>query len=236
MYLLRNRGVHRNASLPVVADGLKFYLEAMNPASAVATGNWRDLSGNGNHFSGNARLTTGAHPYYSSNAILYGPASNSLGITNSSGYTVQLFCNDLSDISSAAFKFYQNNASGSAGRGIFSHATWSNGHTYFDQGGCCGSSQRVYLSGPSNNVWTVLTFVRYPTQPRDIWFNTSRVARNTTSSAGIGLDGRSVTLLGDDQYGSAWNARVSTFACYNRPLSDSEIVDNVTAIRGLYGL
>lgn len=219
-------------------NGLSFFIDAKASNSYAGTGNvWKDLSDNGNDFSWNSTPTyvSGSHPYFVSDQLAYGPASNSVGIDNSTGYTIQILTNDRSNFQSSAFKFYQNNASSSAGRGIFAHLTWSNDTVYFDQGGCCNSDQRVNVGSGGSNSWNLWTF-RRNSSSRDIWKNGTRLATNTTASATIGLDSRSITLFGDDTYGTAWNAWVSSFIAYSRGISDAEIISNYNSIAAYYNL
>lgn len=223
----------------IIAEGnLSFYLDAKNTASYPGSGNvWYDLSGNNNNFTWNSNptFTSGSHPYFTSNQLAYGPASNSVGIASSTGYTIQFLANNRSLVNSSAFKFYQNDATGSAGRGIFAHAPWSNDNIYFDQGGCCNADQRVNVGTGGAGSWNLWT-LRKSSSSRDIWKNGVRLATNTTASAAIGLDSRAITFFGDDSYGTAWNAWASVFIAYARPLSDAELVSNYNAIANYYNL
>ena len=169
-----------------------------------------------------------------------GPASNSLGITNTSGYTIFLMVKQLSLAGAGAFKFYRNNFTGSAGRGIFAHAAWSDNNIYFDQGGCCGSDARTNVDSGGVSSWTILAFRRFAnSSTRSIIKNNSALAINTATASNIDLDSRALDIGSSDEYGgnsSTWNARLNSFVVYNRGLSDSEIEKNFNALRGRFGV
>jgi hypothetical protein len=119
----------------LTTDGLQCFLDITNKNSYPGSGNtWFDVSGNSRNFSwvSAPSYTSGSFPYFSTlGNRCVGPASNSFGINNTSGYTVSMIMLQNSLVATSAFKFY---SSVSGGRGIFSHATWSNDQIYFDQG------------------------------------------------------------------------------------------------------
>ena len=107
----------------IVDDGLVLYLDASNEKSYPGTGSTRfDISGNGRNCSWvstpSVGTDTGVKYFTTLGNRCLGPASNSLGINNTSGYTIFLVVKQLSLAGAAAFKFYSP-----AGRGIFAHAT-----------------------------------------------------------------------------------------------------------------
>lgn len=229
----------------IVDDGLVLYLDASNEKSYPGSGTtWFDLSGNERNCSWVSTPSVGADTgvnYFTTlgNRCL-GPASNSLSITNTSGYTVFLIFKQLSLTSAGAFKFYRNNLTGSAGRGIFAHATWVDNNIYFDQGGCCSSDARTVVSSGGVSEWTILAFRRFGNSSiRNIIKNNSILTTNTNSASNIDLDSRALDIGSSDEYGgnsSAWNARLNSFVVYNRGLSDLEIQKNFEAIRGRFRL
>jgi hypothetical protein len=230
------------SSLPVglVLDGLSVYLDTTIPASYPGSGNtWFDISGNNRDFTWDSVSFTAGSPSYfntGSGRRCQGPASNSVGIDNTSGYTVFLVMLQNTLTSSSAFKFYRANASGNSGRGIFSHCTWSDGVIYFDQGGCCLSSQRTNVSAGTTNTWNIYTFRRLTnSSTRSILKNGTVLTTNTNSAANIDLDSRLIDLGRTDE-DSLWNARLGGFLVYNRGLTDLEVGQVVTAIRGNFGI
>jgi len=228
----------------IVTDGLALCLDAGNTKSYPGSGTtWTDLSGNGRNFtwSSSPSYTSGSIPYFSTlGNRCTGPASNSFGINNTSGYTIFLISMQNALATSSAFKFYKNNASSSAGRAIFSHCTWNNDIVYFDQGGCCGSDTRTNVASGGSQTWNIWTFRRIDnSSTRSISKNGTTLVTNTASATTIDLDSRGVHLGGSDEYGgssSTWNARLGGFIVYNRGLTDNEISTTVNGLKKRYGI
>jgi hypothetical protein len=229
----------------IVRNGLVLYLDASNIKSYAGTGTtWFDISGNGRNCTWvstpSVGTDTGVNYFTTLGNRCIGPASNSLGINNTSGYTIFLIVKQLSLVGAAAFKFYKNNLTGSAGRGIFAHATWSDNNIYFDQGGCCSSDTRTNIDSGGISNWTILAFRRFgDSSTRSIIKNNLALATNTDTASNIDLDSRALDIGSADEYGgnsSVWNARLNSFVVYNRGLSDLEIQKNFEAIRGRYGI
>jgi len=225
-------------SMEVVKTNLQLHLDAGNSNSYPGSGtSWFDISGNARHFSWNSvNFTSGANPYFStSGRRCTGPASNSFGITNTSGYTIYLIMYQNSANNSAAFKFY-----GSVGnnRAITAHCSWSDGNIYFDQGGCCDADTRLSVSGGTMNTWNIFVF-RRATTTRQLFKNNSLLQSNTTVAANPGFNTTAVDLGGSDEYGgasSSWDARLSQFIVYNRALTTTEMNTNYAALKTRYGL
>jgi hypothetical protein len=224
----------------IVTDGLVLNLDAGNRKSYPGSGStWYDLSGNGRNFNWYTApsFTTGSIPYFSTAGNrCTGPASNSFGINNTSGYTIFIACREISLTTSGAFKFY-----GDVGysRGIFSHLTWGN-IVYFDQAGCCGSNQRTSAASGGSQTWNIWTLRRFTNSSvRTISKNGITLATNSNGASNIDLNSTGVDVGSSNEYGgnsSTWNARLQCFTVYNRGLSDAEIVNNCNAIKGRYGL
>ena len=223
----------------VVVDGLVLCLDAANTKSYPGSGTtWTDLSGNGRNFTwvSSPSFTGGSKPYFSTlGNRCTGPASNSFGITNTSGYTIFLICEQNALVSTAAFKFY---GSILYGRGIFSHCTWSDDVVYFDQGSCCGSDTRTNVASGGSQTWNIWTFRRFTgSSTRSISKNGTTLVTNTAAAANIDLSSTAVDLGSSDEYGgnsSTWNAKLGGFIVYNRGLSDDEITITVNALKSRY--
>jgi hypothetical protein len=234
-------GLSHSPSL--VLSGLTLCLDAGNTKSYPGSGTtWTDISGKGKNF------TWVSAPTFTSNGPLSyfstlgnrctGPASNSFGIDNTSGYTVFLICKQNALVTTAAFKFY---TSGLYGRGIFAHCTWSDDVVYFDQGGCCGADTRTSVASGGSQTWNIWTFRRFTnSSTRSISKNGTTLTTNTYSPAvDINLSSTGVDLGSTDEYGgnsSTWDAQLNSFIVYNRGLSDDEISQNFNALRGRYGI
>jgi hypothetical protein len=205
--------------------GLQTYLDANNTQSYPGTGDtWYDISGNGRHGTWTSGASFNAGGYFNTTSVCTGPASNSFGITNTSGYTIFITWYQIGLTEASAFKFMKD-GSGSANRGIFSHCTWSNQNIYFDQGGCCNADTRLNVACPnSRGTWHTTAFVRETgSSTRRIYIDGSLAATNTAAAANIDLNSSAVYYVGDDYYGAGWNARIKCFLAYNRGLSATEI-------------
>jgi hypothetical protein len=219
-----------------VTSGLQCYLDASVTSSYSGSGTaWNDISGNGKNFtwlSTPTFVSAGTASYFLTlNNRCTGPASNSFGITNITGYTIILVRATRTLSSSGAFKFYSSNGTGSTGRGIFAHCTWADNTTYFDQGGCCNSDTRTSVTDANDQF----NFVHYAFRAsanngtRYISSNGVTIATNATTAAAINLSATAVDLGSTDEYGgnsSAWDAKLRAFMVYNRALTDAEVLQN----------
>ncbi len=207
-----------------INDGLQVHLDATVGVSYPGSGDtWYDISGNGRHGTWTtANFNAGG--YFDTTSVCTGPASNSFGITDTSGYTIFITWYQYGLTDASAFKFMKD-GSGSASRGIFAHCTWSDQNIYFDQGGCCNADTRLFVSCPNpTTTWHTTAFVRETgSSTRRIYIDGSLSATNTAEAADINLNSSAVYYVGDDQYGSGWNARIRCFLAYNRGLSATEI-------------
>lgn len=217
--------------LPVIGitgNQLQVYLDASDSRSYPGSGTtWYDISGNdrdgtwssvdhrGTYFEANGRSCSG-------------PASNSFGIDNTSGYTVFFVFNQNTLVNTGSFKFYSSNNTSNK-RGIFAHATWGNGNVYFDQGGCCNADTRIVSSGTplpnSTGTWHSVAVVRETnSSTRHLYIDGSSVASTTAAALDINLTSEAVNYVGDTHnYNGTWDAKVKCFLAYNRHLTAGEI-------------
>lgn len=224
----------------VPAAGLQLYLDASNPASYPGSGStWFDVSGNNRNFTWDSASfnSSGIKYFVSSNRRATGPASNSFGVNNTSGYTIfiTIFQNSLT--SQGTFKWYSSNGSGSQGRGIFSHLTWGDSNIYWDQGGCCNPDTRTSVALPSpTGTWHVIAFRNnYAATSRTIWRNNSILTTNTSGIANINLSGTAANIGGTDEY-TSFDGNIGQFLMYNRSLSDVEMTQVYEILRLKVGL
>jgi len=231
--------------LRVASSNLQVYLDANDTTSYSGSGTtWNDISGKNNNFSWNSvSFNSSGTKYFNTNGRLCsGVASNSVGITNSTGYTIQFFAYQFSYTANAAFKLYGSNPGGST-RGIFAHLAWTDQNIYFDQGGCCDPNQRTSVASGGTaawNFWTLRRTVSGGIDYRYIIKNTTILSTNTTAGADPALTSTAITVGGaSDEYGngsSQWNAAIGTFLVYNRGLTDDEVAFNFNALRTSYGV
>jgi len=228
----------------IVTDGLALHLDAGFRHSYPGGGNtWYDISGNGRHFTwvSTPSFTFDSKLSYFSTLDnrCTGPASNSFGIDNTSGYTIFILCLQNTLTQNAAFKFYRN-GTGSNTRGISAHLLWTDGVLYFDQAGCCNSDTRTSVNGGGSSTWNLWTLTRLTnSSTRIISKNGTTLATNTATSANLDLNSTAVDLGSSNEFGgntSTWNARLGGFLVYNRGLTATEILQNYNATKGRFGL
>jgi len=223
----------RLAQVPLIGippKNLQVFLDAADTRSYPGTGlTWFDISGNGRNGTWNS--VSHQSTYFDVNTRwCTGPPSNSIGITNTTGYTIFIVFNQNSRVATGAFKFYGN---GSVNRGIFSHCTWSDGIIYFDQGGCCGADTRTNIALPNpTGTWHSVAFVRETnSSTRRIYIDGTLAITNTATAADIQLNTTAVDYIGSIQnYQGTWDAKSRCFLAYNRGLTAGEIssLHNIT--------
>jgi len=202
-------------------------LDASASVSWPGTGStWYDISGNGRHGTWN-NVSTGTYngkTYFSTNSGSYvctGPASNSFGITSTSGYTIFMVYKAISSSGNFALFF-----DGSSGREISVHLPWNDGTIYFDQGGCCEANQRTqWTISPTNtvyNTWHSVALVRSSgsTNSRSIYYDGSLKTTNSTNGAALNFNSNQMRYVNQTV---SWPAHVMCVAIYNRGLSSAEI-------------
>jgi len=225
-----------NHSPSIVTNGLTLYLDAGNSKSYPGSGTaWNDLSGQNKNFvwSGTPSfVSAGALSYFNTlNLYASGPASNSFGVTNATGYCVMLACLNITLTLNVAF-----NWDGAGGRGIYSHLPYGSSEVvYWDQGGCCNADTRTSVASGGSTTWNIWTFNRQSSTNRSIYKNGTILTTNTTIAADPGLTANPA-IINVDSGGRVWDARLSFMMLYNRGLTDLEVQQNFNALRGRYGL
>jgi len=235
-------GVNYNPA--IVTSGLILALDAANPKSYPGSGTaWNDLSGNGKHFAWDAQPTfvsAGGASYINTNGrFATGPASDSFGLTGSSGYTVIFLMQQITLTANYSFLFSKT-GTGSANRGIAAHLAHSVSTVYFDQGGCCGSDTRTNIGVDTTSNWCMMSLRRDTNSSnRSIIKNTTTLITNTSAAADISLISEPVYINknpNDLSLTGAWDIKLGMMLTYNRGLSDVEISQNFNALRGRYGI
>lgn len=221
--------------VPIVTSGLQLFLDAGNTSSYSGSGTaWNDISGNGKNFnwtSSPSFTSAGSASYFNtSNLTCTGPASNTFNVTAVSGYCVIVACLVNSLTQNIAF-----NWDGTDGRGIYSHLPWSNDEVYWDQGGCCNPDQRTNVNSGGASTWNFWGFNRRSANDRSLYKNSTTLITNTVTAADPGLNSNPVVI---NSIGPSinWDARLGLIMLYNRGLSDAEMMQNFTALRGKYSI
>lgn len=231
----------------IITDGLACLLDASNSKSYSGGTVWRDLSGNNRNFtfSSTPSSTNQYIQFVNATTTASGPASNSFGITNTSGYTIfaihyQLF---ITGAGATLLRFWRDGSGGTA-RGISLHPGWGGNTIFFDQGGCCTfGTQRINWTSTSSQLmdrWTITTLISRDTSYRGIFFanssGSSERVNTTATSASLNLNSSNVTLGYIASDGYSYVGYINYVAIYNRGLSNIEYLNNYNALKGRFGL
>lgn len=223
----------------IVTDGLVLCLDAGNTKSYPGSGTtWFDISGNGKNFTWDTvDWTNGYFNMFTSSTYrrATGPASNSFGINNTTGYTIFFIFQTTTGGGNGAFKF-KGSLSGST-RGIFCHPGWTNDTIYFDQGGCCNGDQRISYTNSNvadSNIWNIVALTSN-VSTRNILYNGIVGTTTSTAAANINLDSNPVLINPSDE-GYGWSGRLAYFAVYNRGLTNNEYIQNYNTLKGRFNL
>ena len=219
----------------IITDGLVCCLDAGNSKSYPGTGStWYDISGNNKNFTWDSVSWTNGY-FNTVGKVATGPASNSFGINNTTGYTIFFIFQTTTTGGNGAFKF--KGSLGGSTRGIFCHPGWTNDTIYFDQGGCCNGDQRISYTNSNvndSNIWNMVG-LRSTVATRAILYNGIVGTTTSTAAANINLDSNPVLINPVDE-GYSWNGRLAYFAVYNRGISNAEYLNNYNALKGRFSL
>ena len=241
-------GVSGGPSIP--QSGMQLNLDASNSKSYPGSGTtWTDISGNGRDFTWSSAPTYNDSPIVGGyqqpdsidSAMCSGPASDSFGITSSTGASFVFYCTNDAITSKSAFKWYMGDGEGTDARGYFSHLSWGNSKIYFDTDGSTSTSSgggRLNTDSLTNivNYFWVHVFTKSADgATMKIYRDGVEVASRTNAGSCPTLSDDAATIGGDDVYASGWNAKMGSFLCYNRELSADEAKQITAALRGRDG-
>lgn len=225
-----------NYNTSTYTTNLQLLLDASNNKSYPGSGTaWYDISGNNRHFSWSSvsHVSNGSKSYFSTNTrTCTGPASNSFGVNNGTGYTIITVFNTQTFDGQSSFKFY---GSDPYNRGIFLHPGWSNFTLYWDQGGCCNSDQRLQVTYDSSTLsnFQVWAF-RSRLYDRHQFKNGISQGSSSTYAANINLTSTAASMANSE--GTNWDGRLAYFALYNTGLDDNTILSISNSLRGRFGI
>jgi hypothetical protein len=220
----------------IPTSNLQLLLDASNSKSYPGSGTtWFDISGNNRNFTWSSVSYTaaGSASYFSTNTrTCTGPASNSFGINNGTGYTIITVFNTQTFDGQSGFKW-----SGDVGntRGFFLHPGWSNYTLYWDQGGCCDANQRLQVTydDPTLRNFQIWAF-RSRLYDRHQFKNGISQASSSTYAANINLNSTAASVANSE--GTNWDGRLAYFALYNTGLDDSTLLSISNSLRGRFGV
>jgi hypothetical protein len=216
----------------VVTNGLQLCLDAKNTRSYSGTGtSWYDLSGNGRTFTWTSSPSWDSSGFFNTTGkVATGPASNAIGINNATGYTIFTVFQTISATNNGLFKVFGS----PEGRAIFCHPSWTVGTIYFDQGGCCAGSQRLTTSLPAYGTWTFMALTSSVTS-RKIYINGELAASTSVTAADINVTSTAMQINPSDE-GYNWDGKLAYFSIYNREISQTEYLQNYSALRDRFAI
>lgn len=234
-----NLGPEGQPNKKIIQDGLVLHLDAGDLDSYPGSGStWYDISGNGRNYTFGSGVSWNSAGYFTldGSGVFTGPASNTFGFNTKSENYVEAFAQVISPTSNVFFSWYATNDVGGDSRTIFSHFYYSNGNTYYDMNGCCGSTQRISYANDADftaGIRHVAFRTRVDAYPqREIFKNTV----SQVSSGGENTANATWNLTNAAIIGASWSGKLYSFRAYNRPLSDTERVQNYHAQMVRFGL
>jgi len=208
-----------------INNGLQVHLDATVGVSYPGSGTaWYDISGKGRHGTWSAAPNYDSDGWFNTNGLeCTGPASNSFGITDISGYTIFITWYQYGLTEPVTFQFYRT-GTGNETRGIYSHCTWIDTNIYFDQGWTGSTNPRVNAVCPNpTGTWHTTAFVRETNSTTmKIYLDGSLLVSGTGATTNLSLSSTAVNYVGP---GGAWNAALRCFIAYNRGLSSIEVTE-----------
>ena len=225
------RGGVMGTTLTDVSGNGKNFTEASNPAA--------NLSFNAGQNESNALLTYDRSINVPANGM-FSAASDTFGITNSTGASFVVVMKSHSNDAKMAFQLFMGDGAGTDARGYFTHLTWSNGYAYFDTNGSTstgsgGGRVNTAASHFDDETWQMWAFTKSADgATMKIYKNAVEVASRTNAGACPTLSDDLATIGVNDQY-SSWDADLGIFMCYNRALSAIEVMRIKNAILGSSG-
>lgn len=217
-------------------SNLQLLLDASNQKSYPGSGTtWFDISGNNRHFnwSSVSYTSAGSGSYFSTNGrTCTGPASNSFGINNGTGYTIITVFSTQTFDGQSFFKWAGSDANA---RGFFMHPGWSNYTLYWDQGGCCNADQRLQITYDFNTLsnFQVWAF-RSRLYDRHQFKNGVSQGSTSTYAANINLTSAAASVANSES--TNWDGRLAYFALYNTGLDNNTILSISNSLKGRFGI
>ena len=223
----------------IIKDNLVFCLDATNIKSYPGSGTtWTDLTGRG----GTGNLTNMDGSDYSNGYLSFGGTNEYVETSFgdnviSNGFTFTFWFYGTKDTVHFIASFFVSGDTSTVFR-IERFNSTSNtiefGHS--SNGGVISAANELISSNFPNNVWTCCT-LKYDGDYKYIYKN--GILDSTSASGQVMTHYSGAKLrIGARQDGALlpFSGYMSHISMYNRPLSDSEILQNFNALRGRYGL
>lgn len=211
------------ASEGIITDGLVMYLDASDSDSYPGSGTtWYDLTDN------NHDISLGSTVSFVSNesqGVLNFPE-------NSNGYGRNTSLN-LSNSDFTVMTFVRKNANNNDGRTVTAYNNnWLLGHHDDTYGDYYAEGWVNDISSPkSDTTWRMFTGTgNLSSDSYSLYINDTHIVTNSNGSAGP--NGWNL----NNQYNQYSNCQIANLICYNRVLTESEIIENYNILKTRFGL
>ncbi len=218
--------------------GLVFLVDAADKNSYVGSGTtWKDLTGNGFNFSTSDSPTFTADSagrpcwnFQNGHGHYFDSVINSPFTGNSFAITVQAVVNQNSNANYLSV-LSQNEQSGQSAMSFLS-LNGRYGTDHWSPGGF-----RMQTAAPNNEIqivtWTLSAWSQHTSNNEDIYINGTAQATESYSVDVVGSLGADVFRIGNWQLSRAdmdWDGQIYSVCCYDRKLSEKEVVENANAL------
>jgi len=222
----------------ITTNGLVLCLDAGDKNSYPSTGTtWYDVSGNNRNYTFGTNIAWNSLGYFDcTGGVFTGPASNTFDFNIFSEHYIEVYVKVTSASTNTFFNWEGNTSAGVGTRAIFSHLYYSNGSTYYDINGCCGSDTRIQYVNDTDltaGIRHVAWRTRSATTPNREFFKNLVVQMSSgTSTTATVLWSNSTAA----SIASGWLGQLYLIRVYNRPLSDTEMYNNYIITKSRFGL
>jgi len=233
------------SSLSVVRTNLILHLDAGDPASYSGSGTvWNDISGSGNHFNIVASAYNSSGPKYMDFNGSYGCAKNAsdISLSDSTGVTYVVWTRILNSTANwrTLTRSYVSDHHVIIASGGWDIGMYDNGSNVHAQSGYSQQS----LPGYGTSAWVAMYWrwksvspyyeLSYNDTPSTIRASiTNAAARYERGFGSIGAYHNESTS--PSSAGQYWGD-IGVFMCYNRRLTDAELLQNFNYYRSRFGL
>ena len=234
--------VHGNPDLKT--NGLVFLVDAADKNSYPGSGTtWTDLTGNGFNFSTSDSPTfttdSAGRPcwdFTNGQGHYFDSAINSPFTGNSFAITVQAVVNQNSNANYLSV-LSQNEQSGLTSMSFLS-LNGRYGTDHWSPGGF-----RMQTAAPNNEIqivtWALSAWSQHTSNNEDIYINGTSQTTEAYSVDSVGSLVADVFRIGNWQLSRAdmdWDGQIYSVCCYDRKLSEKEVLSNANALASRFGL